>query len=87
MLNTYCAAWPDELKEAHRELYRAVCKRRCLEAAITRINPSEFDETMSALETAVSEVLKCGYKVQQLEHDYNELLAQRNHVGKCQGEK
>jgi len=69
-LDLYCEAWPPELKEAQREWYRAECKRRCLEAHITRIDPEEFDEAMASLESAAAEVLICARKAQGLYWDY-----------------
>lgn len=48
----------DELKLmlniADRELYRAECLVKCLEAKLLRIEPEEFDELMKRLEAAKS---------------------------------
>ena len=52
----YCEAWPDELKELSRQRYRALHRVRCLEAAITRIDPSQFDALMEQVEHAQREV-------------------------------
>lgn len=52
----YCQAWPDELKDLSRRHYRAVCRVRCLEAAITRTDPSDFDALMDQLEEVQQEV-------------------------------
>lgn len=38
-----------------RELYRAKCRVKCLEAKLLRIEPEEFDALMAQLEAAKSE--------------------------------
>ena len=48
MEREYCAAWPQELKEAERRRYRAACRVKMLEAQLDRIGPEEFDQLMEA---------------------------------------
>ena len=71
MYDSYCAAWPDDLKEANSKWRRAVYKVRCLEAAVTRIDPADFDVTMDALEAAIAEVQRCAGESRRLQHEYN----------------
>lgn len=49
-----------ELENAERIAYRAACKVRCLEANLTRIQPEDFEQLMSELETARREVSAAG---------------------------
>ena len=52
----YCATWPDALKEAERKRYRLSCKIKCLESALTRIDPYEFDGVMDEIERTQKEL-------------------------------
>ena len=56
----YCAAWPDELKDLSRRQYRLFCRVRNLEAAIKRVEPTEFDPLMEQLELAQQELNENG---------------------------
>lgn len=56
-MTTWCAAWPDELKEAERRRYRAECRLKCLTAALDHIDPTEFDVLMTQIEAAREELL------------------------------
>lgn len=58
----YCASWPNELKELSLRHYRAECRVRNLEAAITRIDPCEFDALMDQLELAQQDLRKTGMR-------------------------
>lgn len=57
---SYNESWPDALKDAERQRYRACCKVRCLEASLDRIDWSEFEAVMNELEAARAEVLVMG---------------------------
>lgn len=48
----YCEAWPDEMKELSRTIYREEQRVRNLEAYIARVDPDEFDAVMADLENA-----------------------------------
>ena len=60
MEREYCAAWPQELKEAEQRRYRAVCRVKMLEAQLDRIGPEEFDQLMEQIEAAQAEVYEPG---------------------------
>ena len=60
MEREYCAAWPQELKEAEQRRYRAVCRVKMLEAQLDRIGPEEFDQLMEQIEAAQAEVYEAG---------------------------
>jgi len=57
----WCEAWPQEVKEAEKRLYRANCRVRCLEAALDRCDPEDFDDLMAQIEEAQEEVWKASY--------------------------
>ncbi|MGM9593140.1 MAG: hypothetical protein ACI3U8_02185 [Candidatus Onthomonas sp.] len=52
----------EALEEAEQQRYRAVCKVRCLESSLDRIEYERFDEIMSKLEEARAEVRQAGYR-------------------------
>ena len=56
MEREYCAAWPQELKEAEQRRYRAVCRVKMLEAQLDRIG----------IEAAQAEVYEAGGDVLRL---------------------
>lgn len=66
MEREYCAAWPQELKEAERRRYRAACRVKMLEAQLDRIGPEEFDRLMEQIEAAQAEVYEAGDDVLRL---------------------
>ena len=66
----YCQAWPDELKDLSRRHYRAVCRVRCLEAALTRIDPSDFDALMDQLEDVRQEAYMLGSAFWRMKYDW-----------------
>ena len=66
MEREYCAAWPQELKEAEQRRYRAACRGKMLEAQLDRIGPEEFDRLMEQIETAQAEVYEAGDDVLRL---------------------
>lgn len=55
-MNRWCEAWPQEVKDAEIRLYRAKCRARCLEAALDRCDPEDFDNLMTQIEDAQKEV-------------------------------
>ncbi|GEM_PF-4806926 len=57
-----------ELAVVERQLYRARCRVKCLEAKLTRIEPSEFDELMDKLEAAKRRVEECRGQYEHLRH-------------------
>lgn len=61
-MTDWCAAWPDELKEAERRRYRAECKLRCLTASLDRVDPDGFDDLMQQIEATREELYTAGYK-------------------------
>lgn len=67
----YCAAWSEELRDLSRRHYRAVCRVRCLEAALTRTDPSDFDALMGQLETARQEVYTLGSAFWRMKYEYD----------------
>ena len=66
----YCAAWPEELKDLSRRHYRAVCRVRCLEAALTRTDPSDLDVLMDQLEAARQEVYALSSAFRRMKYDW-----------------
>lgn len=62
MTNTYEdeKALRKALEEAERQRYRAVCKVRCLESGLDRIEYEQFDEVMAMLEEAKAELQRLG---------------------------
>ena len=66
MEREYCAAWPQELKEAEQRRYRAACRVKMLEAQLDRIGPEEFDQLMEQIEAAQAEVYEAGGDVLRL---------------------
>lgn len=56
----FCAVWPEELKELSRRHYRAACRVRNLETAVTQIDPTGFDSVMDQLEAAREELYTIG---------------------------
>lgn len=62
----YCHTDSEELKEAKRRHYRAVCKLRCLTAALDRTDPEDFDNLMDRIEAAQEAVWEAGRFVVRL---------------------
>lgn len=56
-MDHWCEAWPQEVKDAVQRHYRAKCKLRCLESALDRTDPEDFDELMARIEEAQAELL------------------------------
>ena len=56
----------EELKDAKRVHYRAVCKLRCLTAALDRTDPEDFDDLMVQIEAAQEAVWEAGLGVVRL---------------------
>lgn len=46
----YCSAWSEERKTVERRHYRLLCRLRCLEAALDRTDPQDFDALMDEIE-------------------------------------
>lgn len=68
---SYCEADSQELKELKRRYDRAVCRVKCLEANITRIDYREFDTLMDELEKAQADVHALSMAVTKLERIEN----------------
>lgn len=68
---SYCEADSPELKEIKRKYDRAVCRVKCLEANITRIDYREFDALMDELEKAQEDVHTLSIAVTKLERVEN----------------
>ncbi len=51
-----------ELREAERQLYRAQCRVRCLEANLDRIDLEDFERLMESLEAARRELMDTGLR-------------------------
>ena len=68
---SYCDGDSPELKELKRKRDRAVCRVKCLEANITRIDYREFDTLMDELENAQAEVRTLSIAVIKLEQVEN----------------
>ena len=68
---SYCEADSPELKEIKRKYDRAVCRVKCLEANITRIDYREFDALMDKLEKAQEDVHTLSIAITKLERVEN----------------
>lgn len=62
----YCEIWPEEMKELSRRNYRAACHVRCLEAALDRIAPTDFEALMTELEAARQELFNTASGFRQM---------------------
>ena len=67
----YCQAWPDALKDLSRRHYRAMCRLRCLEAALDRTDPDDFDALMNQIEATQQEVYTLAVDFRKAEYVYD----------------
>lgn len=61
-MNGWCPAWPQEVKDAERRLYRANCKLRCLENALDRTDPADFDTLWEQIDAAREELRAAAFE-------------------------
>lgn len=67
----YCHAWPAPLKEAWKKHNKLVCRKRCLEGNLDRIDYEDFDSLFSELEKVDRELQDAAFEFDVMYRRYD----------------
>ena len=70
----YCNTWPAPLKEAWKKHNKLLCRMRCLEGNLDRIDYADFDDLFSELETVQHQLIEARMEFDQLLHRYDPVV-------------